>query len=662
MAVRRLALRVASPTLDDPYTALYARVSTEDQADRNTIEGQKAFLVPYAAQKGWTVVDTYFDEGVRGGLPLAERPEGQRLLADAQAKRFARVLFYRVDRFGRNQADSLQAAQRLLKGGVQVVSATESFDIQTPFGYYMYGQLSGFAELQKSMIRENCSNGRRRLASEGRWLGGIVPYGFRVDGDRHLILSDHVLPEAGMMEWELVRDLIQRIAAGSTATAEAKRLNTLRVPVTTWTTRGKPSRQTSHRWHPSRIAAIVANPVYHGDGSLRSALGDIPRPVPAIVTQEEQARAQAQLRANRSFRAVEGNRGYLLRGRVFCGSCGHRLVGCGGNASGSRFYYRCPMANTPLVHPDEVRCLGRLVSAAWLEQTVWQHCTEVLAAPEPVLETLRQQLLAPLPATAQAEARIGRLRQQLEGQDAERARLLTLFRKDAITETELDAQYAAMTDERTVLARELAILTQDAQHTQAANDALTSTTALLATVQSRLAAAAEMAIEAKRQILADLRVCVTVTPPPLGTPPREGTSTVALTLMGLPTSCAVSDTLNRREHRATGEIQDGYTRSWVYAHVPVQPVAPFAVVSARVRAAQARARAAGMPLGRPRSWTQAQATDMLTAYEGGESRASLLARYGISRARLYHYLAVERARQTTAQLALFEEQPHAPDV
>jgi hypothetical protein len=48
------------------------------------------------------VIGEYIDDGISGTIPLADRPEGQRLLIDAEAGRFGAVLVYRIDRLGRS--------------------------------------------------------------------------------------------------------------------------------------------------------------------------------------------------------------------------------------------------------------------------------------------------------------------------------------------------------------------------------------------------------------------------------------------------------------------------------------------------------------------------------------------------------------------------------
>ena len=71
MAIPRKATgKKARPVLSQTQVALYARVSSLQQAERGTIEAQRDFLAQWAARQGVAVVDQYFDDGERGALPL----------------------------------------------------------------------------------------------------------------------------------------------------------------------------------------------------------------------------------------------------------------------------------------------------------------------------------------------------------------------------------------------------------------------------------------------------------------------------------------------------------------------------------------------------------------------------------------------------------------
>jgi site-specific DNA recombinase len=57
------------PKSEAERVALYLRVSSEEQRDRETIEIQREFLEPYCELYGFEVVETYADDGVSGTIP-----------------------------------------------------------------------------------------------------------------------------------------------------------------------------------------------------------------------------------------------------------------------------------------------------------------------------------------------------------------------------------------------------------------------------------------------------------------------------------------------------------------------------------------------------------------------------------------------------------------
>jgi hypothetical protein len=80
--------------------AIYARVSSEEQREGQTIDSQIAELERFARDKGWPVIDTYRDDGWSGGV--MERPQLDRLRDDGRNGRFAAVLLNDVDRLARD--------------------------------------------------------------------------------------------------------------------------------------------------------------------------------------------------------------------------------------------------------------------------------------------------------------------------------------------------------------------------------------------------------------------------------------------------------------------------------------------------------------------------------------------------------------------------------
>src|SRR5918997_3371807 len=201
--------------------ALYLRVSSEEQRDRETIEIQDDFLEQYRSLYELEVADIYKDDGVSGTIPLHERPEGRRLLEDARLGKFGTILVKKLDRLGRTLLVILDAHDRLAEAGVALKSATEPIDTSNPSGRLIFQMLAGFAEYDRENIRERTQAGLHRAFRNGRHVG-TIPYGYDIGPDGSFVLVEE--------EAAVVREIIANIAGGSTLYGEAKRLNNEGVP------------------------------------------------------------------------------------------------------------------------------------------------------------------------------------------------------------------------------------------------------------------------------------------------------------------------------------------------------------------------------------------------------------------------------------------------
>jgi len=81
--------------------AIYVRVSTEEQRERQSIATQREFGDRYCQLHELAVYACYADDGVSGTVPLDQRPEGSRILDDARANKFDQLLVFKLDRGGR---------------------------------------------------------------------------------------------------------------------------------------------------------------------------------------------------------------------------------------------------------------------------------------------------------------------------------------------------------------------------------------------------------------------------------------------------------------------------------------------------------------------------------------------------------------------------------
>ena len=159
--------------------AIYARVSTPDQH----VETQLYDLRKLAAQRGFEVVREYCDRGISGSK--TKRPGLDSMMADARRGEFACLLVAAFDRVARSTKDFLQIVDELNDLSVEFVSARESVDSSTAQGKMFITMISGFAELEKSLIVERIKAGMRRARMEGQRLGRAP-----LDVDRAAIVRD----------------------------------------------------------------------------------------------------------------------------------------------------------------------------------------------------------------------------------------------------------------------------------------------------------------------------------------------------------------------------------------------------------------------------------------------------------------------------------------
>lgn len=83
-------------------TALYARLSKDDDlvGDSNSIVHQKEILAKYAKEHGFTNIEFYVDDGFSG--TNFNRPDFQRMMADAEEGKISTVIVKDMSRFGRD--------------------------------------------------------------------------------------------------------------------------------------------------------------------------------------------------------------------------------------------------------------------------------------------------------------------------------------------------------------------------------------------------------------------------------------------------------------------------------------------------------------------------------------------------------------------------------
>ena len=239
--------------------AIYARKSTSqaDVADEaksvtRQVDGAKAFI----AAKGWTLDEhrVYTDDGVSGAL-FANRAEFQRMMRDAEAGAFNAVVFYDLDRFGRNARNTMLALNTLADLRVEIwdYSTGQRVDLDSFEGEMMTFMKARFAQQYRDQVRKHTRAAMRQKAEAGFVTGNRI-FGYSnvkvAKGQTTRMVND--------AEAAVVRAIYERFAAGDGLRTIALTLNAERAP-SPRAQQGRPN-----GWSSSSVRAILARPLYRG--------------------------------------------------------------------------------------------------------------------------------------------------------------------------------------------------------------------------------------------------------------------------------------------------------------------------------------------------------------------------------------------------------------
>ena len=437
---------------DTIKAAIYARVSTEEQAtpDKVSLAVQRERAEAYCGTQGWSVAEVYEDAGVSGAK--ADRPALTRLLADAREGRFQRVVFMKLDRFGRNLRDLLNTTATLDASGVGIVSVQDSFDTGTPSGRLFFGILGAVAEFERDMIRERSMMGKLRHAERGRYFGGPSPFGYDYDPSAGALRIND--PEAAVVRY--VYSLY--INEGLSHEKIAARLNAEGVPTKTGKVAHNSLDGRRRGWTRTHIARLLTNPQYRGEfqWNRRGANGGrkpkdawVSVPVPAVVGGEEFEAAQQRARANKreSQRPRDKASLYLLSGLLRCQECGGAMITTTQRVTrkGVEHAYRYYLCSGQHSYDKPCRPSER-VNAQAMEEAVLGMLADTFSDPDKVLQAVAADAKRRQEDHHHDDEIAAMLKRNLEGAEEERGRYIELYGRKKITEADLDRRLGVLDD------------------------------------------------------------------------------------------------------------------------------------------------------------------------------------------------------------------------
>jgi site-specific DNA recombinase len=393
--------------------AIYARVSSEQQREENTIASQTASLIKFASSHDLEVPGEWVfeDEGYSGAT--LERPGLERVRDLAAEGQIQVVLVYAPDRLSRKYAYQILLIEEFARHGV------ETLFVKSPQGDSAEDQLlvqfqGMIAEYERAQILERSRRGKRHRAHSGEIsvMSG-APYGYRYIRKTDEAPAAYIVDEA---EARVVQRVYEMYTVDGRSIGEiTRRLNT----------EGIPTRKLSARWERSTVWGVLRNSAYRGIacfGKTRisartrvmrpqrrrgvttpsaTAGHERPReewieiPVPPLITEESFARAQELLQENKIRSRRRTIAPSVVQGLVSCAKCGYAFSRTSTQTSARKIhYYKCIGSDGWRKLGGPVCNNGRFVRQELLDQIVWAEVIRLLEEPALIRQELDRRLAA----------------------------------------------------------------------------------------------------------------------------------------------------------------------------------------------------------------------------------------------------------------------------
>jgi site-specific DNA recombinase len=353
---------MTKPVVRKLRCAVYTRKSSEEGLEQefNSLHAQREACESYISSQrseGWVLVrDQYDDGGISGGT--LDRPSLKRLLADVDEGLVDVVVVYKIDRLSRSLMDFAKLVDVFDRNGVTFVSVTQSFNTTTSMGRLTLNILLSFAQFEREVTAERIRDKVRASRMKGMWMGGVPPYGYRVE-DRKLVIDEE---HAANVRWIFARFL--EIGSGTELAREVGKRG-IRTP------RG-------NRIDKKYLYRMLNNRAYIGEAVHKGQ--SYPGEHAAIVDRETWDRVHAILQESPRKRAMRtrADTPALLKGLLF-GPDGAAFSPTHTRKGGR--LYRYYVSQTVLKHGAGSCPVGR-VAAGEIEAAVIDQLRAVFRQPE----------------------------------------------------------------------------------------------------------------------------------------------------------------------------------------------------------------------------------------------------------------------------------------
>ncbi len=226
-------------------SALYVRVSTTHQIDKDSLPLQRSDLTNYTKYVlGIDDFEIFEDAGYSGGT--TDRPAYQDMMNRIKIGEFTHLIVWKIDRISRNLRDFSEMYDELKKYNVTFISRNEQFDTSTAMGEAMLKIILVFAELERKLTGERVFSVMISRAQKGLWNGATFPLGYTWDVETKF-------PRPCDAEAKTVQYIFDQYEIIKSTTKLAKKLNIEKIPT-----------KRNGTWTPRTVGNVLTNPFYIG--------------------------------------------------------------------------------------------------------------------------------------------------------------------------------------------------------------------------------------------------------------------------------------------------------------------------------------------------------------------------------------------------------------
>lgn len=304
--------------------AAYCRVSTEKEAQIDSLEKQIEFFNEFTKKNGYELYKLYADEGI-SGKQIKHRKQFQQMMIDAKAKKFDKVVVKDVSRFARNTVDLLQSVRELKSYGVQV-DFLNNGEVMEGGSEFILTILGAMAQQESANMSKRVKFGKDITAKKGRVPNLVFGYD-KIPDERYTLKINEE-------ETKIVKEIFESyVYKGIGTTKIAWNLND----------RGIRTKKTKSKWVQTSIVRMLKNPIYTGRvTNKKSEVTDfitgtrkelpeeewivVERPEMRIISDELFNRAQELLEQRSNEFKLNNKREkteYVFSTLIYCKYCGY---------------------------------------------------------------------------------------------------------------------------------------------------------------------------------------------------------------------------------------------------------------------------------------------------------------------------------------------------